>query len=426
MHLIKSSAIAILLAAGAHAEVTFQWIGDGIGATSVSNNGEVVTGNTNTDLLYETFRWTAESQMWERLGRATVPVLGTGSGTPDVSDDGTRISATILTDDNMFQIGGVWENGSWTEGWPLPADGGSVDSNLTSAWGLSGDGKTMVGLYWRPEAGPGSLAQAMSWDDTNGTLGLGPSGLRSSRANGANYDGSVVAGWQSTSVGVWEAAVWVDGVWTNLSPGSLVGVPASGVSGDGKVVVGKHYNETTMTREAARWVFDGANWNKEVLGILPGTAFEVGHVYCTAANWDGSVIVGRNNFWDNGPFSITTGFIWTEETGMVDILDFLEDNNVPFDTDQYEMRGLEDISSDGTAIVGIARVQGTFDGWKSFLIRILPDCPWDLDGDGSVGSGDLALIIGFWGQTDVPGDFNGDGVGSDDLAELIGNWGPCP
>ncbi len=55
------------------------------------------------------------------------------------------------------------------------------------------------------------------------------------------------------------------------------------------------------------------------------------------------------------------------------------------------------------------------------------NCPWDLDGDGSVGAADLAELIGFWGQSGVPADFDMSGaVGAADLAELIGNWGPCP
>ncbi len=53
-------------------------------------------------------------------------------------------------------------------------------------------------------------------------------------------------------------------------------------------------------------------------------------------------------------------------------------------------------------------------------------CPWDLDGDGQVGAGDLAALIGFWTQCGVPADFFDDCVGADDLAELIGRWGPCP
>lgn len=45
-----------------------------------------------------------------------------------------------------------------------------------------------------------------------------------------------------------------------------------------------------------------------------------------------------------------------------------------------------------------------------------PDCPFDFDGDGMVGSNDLASLLGAWG----------DPFGSDDLAALLGGWGPCP
>jgi|GEM_PF-2663480 len=54
------------------------------------------------------------------------------------------------------------------------------------------------------------------------------------------------------------------------------------------------------------------------------------------------------------------------------------------------------------------------------------NCPTDLTGDGTVGAGDLAILIGNWGQVGVPGDFDGDGVDAGDLALLIGTWGNCP
>ncbi|TVQ33694.1 MAG: hypothetical protein EA376_01565 [Phycisphaeraceae bacterium] len=43
------------------------------------------------------------------------------------------------------------------------------------------------------------------------------------------------------------------------------------------------------------------------------------------------------------------------------------------------------------------------------------DCPWDLSGDGQVGSADLGVLLGQWGTT----------YGASDLAELLGSWGPC-
>ncbi len=42
-------------------------------------------------------------------------------------------------------------------------------------------------------------------------------------------------------------------------------------------------------------------------------------------------------------------------------------------------------------------------------------CLWDLNGDEIVGTGDLILLLGSWG----------DPYGTADLIELLGNWGPC-
>jgi hypothetical protein len=51
-------------------------------------------------------------------------------------------------------------------------------------------------------------------------------------------------------------------------------------------------------------------------------------------------------------------------------------------------------------------------------------CPSDLDGDGTIGQTDLAVLLGAWGT--VTGDVDGDGTtGQTDLALLLGSWGPC-
>lgn len=58
---------------------------------------------------------------------------------------------------------------------------------------------------------------------------------------------------------------------------------------------------------------------------------------------------------------------------------------------------------------------------------IAGSCPADLDGDGSVGSSDLAALLGAWGAPGGPADITGDGgVGAADLAAMLGAWGPCP
>ncbi len=53
-------------------------------------------------------------------------------------------------------------------------------------------------------------------------------------------------------------------------------------------------------------------------------------------------------------------------------------------------------------------------------------CPGDVDGDGSVGASDLALVLGGWGGVGAT-DLDGDGTtGAADLAITLGAWGECP
>lgn len=65
---------------------------------------------------------------------------------------------------------------------------------------------------------------------------------------------------------------------------------------------------------------------------------------------------------------------------------------------------------------------------------IVPGCPEDLDGDGSIGIADLAALLGVYGTCsgdpdyDAAADFNNDGcIGLEDLAQLLAVYGqPCP
>ncbi|MCH9651185.1 MAG: hypothetical protein K0U98_23375 [Deltaproteobacteria bacterium] len=56
-----------------------------------------------------------------------------------------------------------------------------------------------------------------------------------------------------------------------------------------------------------------------------------------------------------------------------------------------------------------------------------PACPADIGGDSTVGVADLTYLLAAWGTADPAADFNSDGlVGCFDQEYLLGNWGPCP
>jgi hypothetical protein len=361
----KGSFIPVLglaiLCGTAQAEVTFEIIGVG-GATDISADGSVVVGNTHGD--YETFRWTIEDGMVP-LGMATVPVLGVGAGTPDVSADGTRISATILGADSTYATQGLWTLGS---GWqelipPVLPDGGLMDQSYGSAWGLSDDGSTLTGLYWRPGATDGS-AHATYWTEETGLVSLGSSN-GASRGNDASNGGSVVVGWEENpDFGNWWPTVWVDGMKTTLSTADGF-AEASTVNPEGTLIAGHAYDDVLFVASAAIWRWNGSVWEEEILGNLPPVTPYSSLATCNDMTPDGSVIVGYNMPSSPGD---ATGFIWTEETGMIDVEDFLEDNgiNVPY---TFNIQTLTGVSDDGMTMVGIG--MDTTPPWYTrwFIIR---------------------------------------------------------
>ncbi len=84
---------------------------------------------------------------------------------------------------------------------------------------------------------------------------------------------------------------------------------------------------------------------------------------------------------------------------------------------------LGDLDGDGVGDLAVGALfdddGGTDRGavWILFLDGVARGkCPWDLDGDDTVGTTDLLLLLGAWG----------DPYGTADLVELLGAWGPCP
>ncbi|MHC4080245.1 MAG: hypothetical protein ACYS15_07115 [Planctomycetota bacterium] len=419
---IAIGTITLIAGAGnARGEVTFEIIG-GCLATDVSADGSVIAGNTQD---YGTFRWTEETGIVD-LGRNAWIAIGQAAGTPDVSADGTRISASIVDSTGAYLTPGLWEQGvGWTDLMPpMPPDGGIMDNAYGSAWGLSGDGLTVTGLYWRPGQ-PGGSANAFHWTSETGVVSLG-SGGGNSRANGANGDGSVIAGWDENPVtGPWRPAAWVNGVKTILGESADTDgfAEATAVNTDGTLIVGSSWDDGLRVAVATVWRWNGTTWDEDPIGTLPGTPPDIGNVVAQDLSDDGSIIVGFNQF----SFGNFAGFLWTQETGMVNVVDFLADHGITVDPTLI-IQSLTGITDDGSTIVGLG--QDTFFPWgyRSFVIRLTPPpCPWDCgDGDGTVGVVDFLALLAQWGQVGTSCDVDGGGVGVTDFLELLATWGSCP
>jgi len=335
----------VLLAAPAHAAVTFQYLTVGGYPTAVSNDGSVVAGNTVG--AYEPFRWTLATGL-VNLGHGSVPVLSRGGGTPGISADGTRVASTIISDDSTVVTAGLWTLG---QGWqqlapPLPPGGGEVDESIADVDGMSGDGNTVVGLFWRP----GGRAHAYRWTQAEGMVDLGSSG-RASKAHDASFNGSVIAGWdESPTYGYRRAAAWRNGVLTVLGPDTTTGEGLT-VTNDGLWVAGRETNPVTGFVDCARWHWNGSAWGPtQYLGHVDGNSGGAnGKTIARGITSDGKFIVGYNTF-DGDPF-YTTGFLWTDSTGCVDVEFWLQEQGVDLDP-SFDIQDLTACTPDGAYLYG--------------------------------------------------------------------------
>jgi hypothetical protein len=80
---------------------------------------------------------------------------------------------------------------------------------------------------------------------------------------------------------------------------------------------------------------------------------------------DGSVMVGYNQFYNP---NVATGFIWTEDTGLIDVEDFLIDNGVVLEED-FNILTLTGISDNGRVLMGSGIINVAPFTAKTFLIH---------------------------------------------------------
>ncbi len=125
-------------------------------------------------------------------------------------------------------------------------------------------------------------------------------------------------------------------------------------------------------------------------------------------------------FWDATPYDIPKGAASAEVTlyyqsTTKEYVEFLRDENST-DTKGQELFDLWNENGKSPPEI-----------MQTVTILLNQECPADLDGSGSVGAFDLAILLGSWGSCpDCPADLDGDGnVGAADLAQLLGSWGPC-
>lgn len=318
-------------------------IGGGEYATSVSNDGNVVVlfGIDNN------FYWTKDKGV-QQLGEI-VPGSYNG-GVSTVTADGKLISTNVV--DPKTGIGQIATYNLEKDEWNyLGGLGKIVDSDTSSVWGMNADGSVIVGIA----SAANGYGHAVKWTKETGIVDLGSTTPNmASRANSTSEDGTMIAGWQDDKYGGRWGALWKNGVQQLIKDqyGDSVS-EISSVSGDGKWLVGSHFEY------AMRW--------SEETGVQLITHPNADQFFsgaATATNNDGSVVVGFYREFP-GPAMMGDGFIWTEKTGRIDLNEYvkslgLDDLGITFSLPYA-------ISKDGTKIVGVGR---TTEEAVSFMISI--------------------------------------------------------
>lgn len=343
---LRTLALAAAMAAcsTAHAQF-FNLAGTGVqGIYGISGDGTRAVGYGPSGGNY--FRW--------ELGVGVQNIGGLfESGAPRISDDGSTLLINALNPStSLVEMARYdWASGTTTT---LGSLGSSSGNSASSGWGLSGNGQVAVGLGW-VTAG---RAEAMVVDgNTVSSLGTTVPG-RSTRANNANFDGSSIVGWQDSSTGFRQGALWSGGVQTLMvdGNGNLMG-ELGDISADGTWAVGNGVSSNGFV--AYRW---SAATGVQTLGpnLLPGDRSGA-----TAISNDGSVIIGFSR--PLGPATFGRGFIWTEATGMLNLNSVAAAQGI--DTGGLTMALPLAISGDGMTIGGLTN-QGS-----GFILRLTSPVP---------------------------------------------------
>jgi probable HAF family extracellular repeat protein len=326
---------------------------------NLSADGRFVTGtSSSTTNGTEAFLWTKETGM-VGLG---IPLGSQDSFGTAVSNDGNTVVGLHGEPPPIFSTRALrWTNG----GGPVDFDPFPVGAASRSAHGLSADGGTIVGGFQ-----PGEFENDVAYHWSGGTLTEIDD---SAQASAVSADGSVVVGTDliihDAPPATNEAFIWtaVDGL-TRLGylPGGSGASGATGVSADGRVVVGGSINSSGFY-EAFRWTEGGGMVG---LGDLPGGIFESLANDTTA---DGGTVVGSSivglTTTQFGVGPDYDPFIWDAGHGMRNLVDVLSnDYGLGPALAGWNLAEATAISDDGKVIVGNGfNPDGNFEAW---IVRI--------------------------------------------------------
>lgn len=263
-------------------------------------------------------------------------------GRVTVNADGTLISSTKTNPANDLNEISLYNVGTQTWQYLGGLEIIGQDGGLSTSWGISSDGSTIVGL-----SNKNNIATAVKWDATNGIQAL-PSTIptRSSRANAISGDKTTIVGWQDQLNGDRTGAKWTSGVQEFIrdNAGNNVG-EASGVSADGGTIVG--------VNGLYPYVWNSMSGYQQITHPNSGPFFRGA---ASAVSADGKTVVGYFRSFPGAPYG-GEGFIWTPAGGRQNLNAYV--TSLGLDTQGVTFGLPLAISSDGKKIVGTGVKTGT-------------------------------------------------------------------
>lgn len=313
----------------AEAQLTVMGLGN-YNVGSVSDSG-IVSMHTSAGGIY---KWTAAGGL-EQIG-----MISNGypaAGRTVVSNDGKKIASSVTNTATGFNEISTYDiaTSTWVNRGGLVPTG--WDGSVSSTWGMSPDGNTIVGLGFLTAAN----AHAVKWNETGGMVDLGsivPG--RSSRANAISANGMVIVGWQDEPTGTRSGAKWVDGAETFITDGNGNNVgEAGGISADGNTIIG--------AGNPNPYVWNATNGLTYITHPNASFFFKGG---ATGISADGTKVIGFYRAFGAPPMS-GEGFIWTSESGRINLNDYAV--GLGINTNGVTMGLPLAISQDGKKIAGM-------------------------------------------------------------------------
>ena len=341
---LLAAVVTIVTSGPLIAQVTFRGFGYPTAyITGISADRTIIVGQMIGLPLTDGFRWTAAGGL-ERIG---------GTGAYGISRDGRTIVGSVR-DQNLREIAAIWQGGTtWRQLGGVP--GGRPDpikGILSTANSVSADGSVIVGLAYDENL----RAVGFRWTEATGMVNLGPSGKGDQQtALAVSANGSVIVGRDKDSrnlvtPGGFRGYVHYDGELHLLHAFGWAGA-ALRTNHDGSIIVGEGppinasaAHGGTMYRYTA---WDGRFY--DLGAVWPGIPLNNVEEYQSrpyGLSDDGSIVAG-----ETGGVNTTYAMIWTEESGAVYLHEYLTSKGVTAHQGWY-LQAVYYVSPDGKVLAG--------------------------------------------------------------------------